>query len=78
MEEVGLHVQRWKIGDKVWTVVSPSEGALVEIIVVESSRVHACPKTLDEEGAATVPYSGMITLEALIKHGTFKFALTYT
>ena len=52
--------------------MSPKEGALVEVLVVEASRVFPCPKHVDIEGAAVLPFSGLVALNALLDQGAIK------
>lgn len=66
-----------EIGDEVWCVAPFYENGLAsEMVVVSESRISRKPVMTGFEGAASLPYSGCIALNALQEAGIFEQDLT--
>lgn len=66
--DIGQNVIDFDIGDKVYLAVpSWSAGTMAEYIVVPENHVAKMPKVLPYEASASLPYSGCIAWDALIK-----------
>lgn len=68
--DIGKKVKRLDIGDEVWlTVPFWAQGALCQTVLVSEKRVSKKPKTVEFEGASSLPYAGSWALAALNKAG---------
>ena len=69
--EVGSHVGSLRVGDSVWALVPllTRSGSLSDFVVLRESLVRKKPAKVGHEGAATVPYSGVMAWKALHEAG---------
>ena len=67
VEEVGVNVENFKIGDEVYGVAVGLCGAWAEYLCMDESATSLKPRNLSFEEAATVPISGTTALAAIRK-----------
>lgn len=66
VREVGSAVTRLEVGDAVWCAVPAwVPGLLAQWAVVPQQYVAHKPRTLNFDGAASLPYSGSIAWDAV-------------
>jgi len=76
--EVGNNVSGFNVGDHVWAVIPLLErnGALSDHVVIKEDLVRRKPVKVGHEGAATVPFSGIMAWKALHEAGVLPNATT--
>lgn len=68
--DIGKRVKRFDIGDEVWlTLPFWAQGTLCQTVLVPEKRVSKKPKTVEFEGASSLPYAGSWALAALNEAG---------
>ena len=71
--EVGEKVPHLQPGDRVWGAVPYNlPGTMSEMVVLPGMLVEKMPNNLDWDGAATVPYSGLMVWSAMVWKGGLK------
>jgi NADPH:quinone reductase-like Zn-dependent oxidoreductase len=62
----GAHVQRFRVGDKVFARVAKVRmGAFAQFAIIEENHAAAMPAVLDFAHAAAIPLAGLTALQAL-------------
>ena len=70
IEEIGNHVSRWKVGDKVYGDISGNGfGAFAEYVSVPENILSKIPQKMSFEQAATIPQAGILALQGLRDSG---------
>ena len=72
ISEVGSGVSRFKVGDKVFSLVPGDVGGFAEYVCVPEEAAAARPATLDAVQAASVPVGAITALQSLRDKGELK------
>ena len=73
VDEIGVEIKDYKIGDEVWGhVYAFKGGAYAEYIKVKINNISLKPKKFDFIQAAAIPLAGLTAYQSLVDYGKIK------